>query len=117
MVLFIFLKNCFLLASNILVIVSIWAVVSPLFTPELNSMSNVIFEKLTGGMQEMMQAITNKQNELENRRRREASMKAETDEHKAAMDVVKYHLDMSGETTAVNVTMNNILDLKFRFSN
>ena len=36
-------------------------------------------------MQEMMQAITKKENELENRRRREASMKAETDEHKAAM--------------------------------
>ena len=49
--------------------------------------------------------------------KKEALMKAETDEHKAAMDVVKYHLDMSGETTAVNVTMNNILDLKFRFSN
>ena len=36
-------------------------------------------------MQDMMQAITNKQNKLENRRRREASIKAETDEHKAAM--------------------------------
>jgi hypothetical protein len=36
-------------------------------------------------MQEVLHAITTKTADLENRRRREASMKAEMEEHKAAM--------------------------------